>query len=300
MTVVGNWFRKNVSIATGVAVCGSAFGGLLVPVVTQMIGIYGWRMAMVILGFGAWIILLPLSMVIRHKPEQYGYIPDGEISSIHEERQKNPSRMDGISVDTGVKQALVSRPFWHIAAGLFFFLFVAIAVITHVVPYLSSIEIPRSVSSLAATGIALASIAGRIGFGWFADRYDKRKVMSFGFLITVISLLCLGSIPFTGVWLIVLFALLFGIGYGGAFPMLSVLLLEYFGRARLGSILGINMGITMIGGIMGPPLVGWVFDTYGSYQSVWYAFSGIVLIGMIILITTPSLKSWHKPGKYIE
>jgi len=294
MTVVGNWFRKHVSLATGIAVSGSAFGGLLVPLVTQMIGMCGWRMAMVILGFGAWIIILPLSLIIRHKPEQYGYLPYGETSAVSDDGMSKASPSKGIRVDSGVKQALRSRPFWHITAGLFFFLIVAIAVITHIVPYLSSVGIPRTVSSLAASGLALTSIAGRIGFGWFADRYDKRKVISVGFIIVAISLICLGSIPYAGEWLIVAFALLFGFGYGGAFPMVSVLLLEYFGRTRLGSILGINMGITMIGGIMGPPLVGGVYDTYGSYQGVWFAFAGIIVVGMIILITTPSAKTWFK------
>jgi OFA family oxalate/formate antiporter-like MFS transporter len=58
MTVVGNWFRRKVSTATGIATCGAAIGGVLVPLLTLLIDIFRWRTAMIILGLGAWVILL--------------------------------------------------------------------------------------------------------------------------------------------------------------------------------------------------------------------------------------------------
>jgi len=66
---VNNWFQRKATIATGILVSGTAVGGLMVILATRLIDIFEWRMAMMILGFGAWGILLPLSLLFRHKPE---------------------------------------------------------------------------------------------------------------------------------------------------------------------------------------------------------------------------------------
>ena len=80
ITAVANWFRRKMAKATGIVVTGFALGGLLVPLVTALIDILGWRTAIFTLSLGVWVITLPLSLLVRHKPEQYGYLPDGEAS----------------------------------------------------------------------------------------------------------------------------------------------------------------------------------------------------------------------------
>jgi sugar phosphate permease len=77
VTVVGHWFQRKISLVTGVVVSGVAVGGLMVPVVAGIIDRFGWRTAMVLLGVGTWTIVLPLSFIVRHRPEPYGYRPDG-------------------------------------------------------------------------------------------------------------------------------------------------------------------------------------------------------------------------------
>ena len=72
MTVAGYWFRRKVSIATGIVSSGIASGGFLVPMVTRTIDIFGWRTSLIIFGLGALVIIFPLSLIVQHKPEQYG------------------------------------------------------------------------------------------------------------------------------------------------------------------------------------------------------------------------------------
>ncbi|MFC1973876.1 MFS transporter [Chloroflexota bacterium] len=79
MIAVANWFRKNAGKAIGLLSMGIGAGGLLVPMVIWLIAQYNWQTTLVILGVGMWIVCLPLSLVVRHKPEQYGYLPDGEM-----------------------------------------------------------------------------------------------------------------------------------------------------------------------------------------------------------------------------
>jgi len=285
-SVVGNWFRKKATTAMGIALCGSAVGGLLVPLVTRLIDVLDWRMAMVIIGLAAWGILLPLSLLVRHKPEQYGYLPDGDemIEPTSTEIVSSPQNTD---MNIGVRQTLKSRIFWLISLGFLTHYLVISSVLTHIMPYLSSINVPRSSSSLVASGIPLASILGRLSFGWFGDRFDKRRVAAIGFILTMLGLLLLNYIDAIGIWILVPFVIIFGVGFGGPVPLALSMLLGYFGRARSSTIVGLFMGVVVIGSIVGPPLAGWIFDNFGSYQFAWFAYVGIAIVGMIMLIIAP-------------
>jgi len=191
--------------------------------------------------------------------------------------------------ETDVKQALTSRPFWHIALAALYQAFAVNAVVTHVMPYLSSIGIARSISSLMASVTPVTSIVGRLGFGWLGDRHDKRRVATLGFTLMTLGLILFGCIPNVGIWLLVPFAIIFGIGWGGIVPIRAALVREYFGRSRYGTILGFVFGVMMVGVIMGAPLAGWAFDTWGTYQGIWFVFAGGGVAALFTTLTIPPL-----------
>lgn len=288
VATVGNWFQRKVTIATGILVSGTAMGGLMVPLATRVIDIFEWRTAMVIFGFGAWGILLPLSLLFRHKPEQYGYLPDGDLHKKLLATEGQPSAQ-GNELDIGVKQVLKSSSFWHIAMGFMCHILVMNTVVTHVMPYLSSIGFTRSFSSLVAIAIPATSIVGRLSFGWLGDRFGKRQMAALGFVLASLGLLSFGYAATAGTWILVPSLVLIGLGWGGPVPMMPALLREYFGRVRLATVLGLVMGVAALGGMVGPPLAGLAFDRLGSYQVAWFGFAGLVVAGMISLVTTPSV-----------
>lgn len=299
MTVVGNWFRKKVSIATGIVVCGSAIGGLLIPLTTKIIDTYGWRMAMVIIAATAWIVFLPVSLLVRHSPEQYGYLPDGDTGE-KPVYNKGQSSVSDNEVNVSVKQAIRSRAFWHVSLIFVFHMLITGAVVTHVMPYLGSIGITRSTSSFLAVGIPLMSIIGRISFGLFGDKYDKRWTTAVAFILLGLGLVIFSNINSAKLWLLLLFLIIFGIGYGGPVTMMAALPREYFGRAKLGTIIGFVMGIATLGSIAGPPLAGWIFDSLGSYRIAWYVLTGISIVGMITIVTAPPFNALNKTGNSPE
>jgi MFS family permease len=283
MTAVANWFRKKVGIASGIAVSGFGLAGLLIPVTVRLIEIYNWRIAMTILAMGILGIILPLSLLFRHKPEQYGLWPDGEVEGAAILGNVSaPPRT--IEVSVGAKQALRTSTFWHIALAFTCHTMVSMAVVTHVMPYLGSIGVARSTSSLVATAVPLTSIGGRLGLGWLGDRIDRRKVAAIAFGMIVFGTLCFGSVSTVGAWMLVPFVIFFGIGYGGTNVMRTSTVREFFGRANFGSVLGVVIGINMIGNIVGPPLAGWVFDTRGSYQAIWFVFAGLGVAALISML----------------
>jgi len=290
MTAVANWFRKRVGLASGIMICGYGSSGLLVPIMVGLIDAYGWRMALVILALGMLAIGLPLSLLVRHKPEQYGYLPDGEDSdtAIATERLVISTVSE---TSLGAKQAMKTRTFWHIALALMPQFVVVSAVTTHVMPYLSSLGVVRSMSGLVATAIPLLSIGGRFGFGWLADKYEKKRLSAIALVSLTLGLICFEytSAGWTG--LLVPFLVLFGFGYGGNVSMLGILVREYFGRGSFGTIIGFIWGILMLGNMAGPPIAGWVFDYWGSYQGVWLAFAAFNILGVIIMTIMPPVST---------
>jgi len=295
LTVVGYWFHRRVSLATGIVVCGSAAGGLMLPIVTMVIDRFGWRTAMVVFGAATWLILLSLAMIVRHSPERYGLLPDGEAGSAADEGRELADQAQSAYKNMSVSQALKTRAFWHLQAAFICHVFAIHAVVTHIMPYLSSIGISRSIGSLAAGALPVLSVAGRLSFGWMGDRHDKRYLMAIGVFLTAISLFGFAFIDRYVALLLAPCIVLLSIGYGSPVPMIPAILREYFGRKHLGAIIGFSQGLGMVGSLTGQPLAGFAFDTYGSYRAAWIAFAAVNLLGALSILSAP--KFGEKPQR---
>jgi MFS family permease len=295
MTAVANWFRRKIGLATGIMVSGYGFSGLLVPLIVRLIDTYDWQKALTILAVGMLALCLPLSLLVRHKPEQYGYQPDGEVEG-NLTSGDNSAPVKPAEVNIGTRQALKSCTFWHIALSLLCQAMMVSAVVTHIMPYLTSIHMTRANSSLIASALSLVSITGRLGLGWLGDRFDKRRVIASAFAMMCGGLVCLGFASSEAIWALTPFLILFGIGYGGNNTLRASVIGEFFGRGNFGAIHGFVLGIIALGSIVGPPVAGWVFDNWGSYQPIWLVFAGLAVVAILVVITTPSVSSAAQPA----
>jgi sugar phosphate permease len=285
---VANWFRKDVGKALGVMSCGIGAGGILLPLITSLIDFYQWRTTFVILGLGMLLIGLPLSFLIRHRPEEYGYLPDGAAL----EEQKGTTHYQDKEVD--LKTALRTRVFWHLSVAESIRIMTLTALITHIIPYLSSLGISRSRATLVATSIPLLSIIGRLGFGWLGDVFNKYKVITMLYVLGGLSILTFAYVNTT--WLLVPFMILFPLSWGAP-PLRGAILRENFGRLALGSILGILGAVGTFARILGPVLAGWTYDTFGRYHFVWFFFTGTFAIAVILMLTISPQKTFSKESK---
>jgi MFS family permease len=289
LTAVANWFQRRVGLANAIALCGFGFSGLLIPAIVGLIDLYNWRTAFLILAVGMIVVNLPLSALFRHRPEQYGYLPDGaeaggEDQPIPTERRDSSS--ETISrPDTGTRQAVKSRTFWSLVLLSLCHMMVMSATIVHVMPYLGSIGVDRSTSGIVAAAIPVASIAGRLLFGWLGDYLSRQWALVGAFVAFGLGTLCFGLVSVAGFWFVVPFVLLFGIGYGGSNSARISLAREYFGRTNFGSIFGLVMGLSVLGSIVAPPLAGWVYDTWGTYKVIWFVYAALPFA---VLATIPS------------
>lgn len=289
MTAIANWFRLKIGIASAIAMSGFGFSGLMVPLIVRLIEVYDWRTTMLILAAGMLIIVLPLSFVFRHRPEHYGYLPDGR-KEIPVTPGINTTQPQTAELNIRAGHALKAITFWRIALTFVIHAMLVSTVITHIMPYLSSIGINRSRASLVAMILPIMSVGGRLSFGWLGDKYGRRHTVAAAFAMMTAGLLFFSYIPAVGLWLLILFLFLFGVGYGGSTATRPSMVAEYFGRANYGAILGLMVGINAIGAIIGPPLAGWVFDTWDSYQGIWLAYSGLAIVGSLLIFNITPVK----------
>jgi len=287
MAAVTNWFRKKVGLAIGILSSGFGLGGILVPIVTRLIDALQWRMAMMVVGLGMLAVVLPLSLLVRHKPEDYGQQPDGEVSSAVETMETHVSTAKA-EINIPAKRALRNRAFWHVAIGMMCHTFVLGAIVTHIMPYLSSIGITRAVSSLVAFILPVASIGGRLSSGWLSGIFGNRRVFTAGFILMTIGLVLFSYVSTGNMWLLLPFVITYSLGWGCLVTLRISLLREYFGRGNFGTILGFSSGLMMLGMISGAPIAGWIFDTWGRYQGAWLSFCVFSLAGAVLAYTAPS------------
>jgi len=278
MTAVANWFRRKIGLALGVLGSGIGVGGLMVLLIVGLIELYQWRATLIILGLGMWALGIPLSLVVRDRPEQYGYSPDGEVSSPYVEGHEAQDK----GVEITLRQALRMRSFLYLNIVEAVRMMTVVAVFTHVMPYLASLGMPRPTAGLIAGALPLISIIGRFGMGWLGDVFDKRYVLAMA-----IGLISLGVLAFSYVqagWVIVPFLLLFPLGLGGSMVVRGSIVREYFGRDSFGKMMGVIMGSGAFGGIVGPTLAGWVFDTVGSYHPIWLLLCGLSGLATVLVL----------------
>ncbi len=291
--VISRWFRRNLGKAMGILAAGYAISGLFVPVIYYLIESFGWREALVIMGVGFLIICVPLTFIIKDKPEPYGYRPDGDaelpIFKKPEVKKPEPKTIPSeVNVSTG--QALKSRTFWHLTVALTFQCVVFVAVVNHIMPYLKTVNIDGSTASFFAGAIPVLSIFGRLGAGWLSDKFSSRQVTISSFIV-----LCLGTLLFdyvrgNSLWLLIITVIIFSVSIGSITTLRGVLTIEYFGRNRFASIYGILIGITSLGAMLGPYLAGWTFDMWQNYHYAWIIFTVINIISLALMITIPRIQ----------
>ena len=287
MTTIANWFQAKIGLASGIVTCGFGFGGLLIPVIVRLIDSYGWRSCLVILAVAMLALLLPLSFVFRHKPERYGYMPDNQAFK-QIEAEISLETAVGTIEKPSMKELLTSKAFWRLAIAFTAFHMSLVSLVAHIMPYLSSINMARANASIIATAMPLISIIGSFTFGRLGDKLDRKKVAALTYGMTGIGLICLGLASTISLWALAPFLLFYSIGYGGSNAMRPSLTSEVFGRESFGKVFGLMVGINSLISSVGPLLAGWTYDSWGSYEAIWFIYAGLAFISVIAVLTTPA------------
>jgi MFS family permease len=275
--LLSRWFQARRGRMAGVAFSGMGFGVFAIGPLTQwLIAATTWRTASLVLGLGTLILLLPLVLwAIRDPPPATlpvgttgtGLAPPGP-----------PTRAR--PRDATLAEALGTRAFWALFAAYFFTPLAVFPVATHAVAYAVDQGYPAMLAATAFGAMGLMSSVGRVGFGFATDRIGGPRTATLSYACTAAgtaALMALSIVP-GPVWLVV-FSLLFGLGFGARGPIITAMASELFGGRRFGVIYGVlNLG-NGIGGALGPWFGGAVHDVTGSYRVAFLAAIGFSACG---------------------
>ncbi|MGE3076971.1 MAG: MFS transporter [Dehalococcoidia bacterium] len=271
-TVANTWFHERRGLVTGV-LGGAASAGQLVFILLLafVVDAWGWREAVGLMAMLAGAVVLPLAvLLLRSRPQDvgltaYGARP-GQIALALDERM------------VPMKEALRTSDFWLLAVTFGVCGFTTIGLIgTHFIPHATEHGFTEKQAAGMLSLIGGFNVVGTIASGWLTDRYSPRKLLALYYFLRGCSLLVLPALSGTGIPLMSLFAVVFGLDYIATVPPTVMLTANRFGRRSVGTIYGWITFSHMVGGSIAAAMAGVIHDAAGDYGPAMY-MGGILAV----------------------
>jgi MFS family permease len=221
-----------------------------------------------------------MSLLIRDNPRDLGLAPDGD--------PVQPAAARAAPTGMALREAVRSRAFAGLYLGCLLGSFGLIVPFAHLVPYAMDHGVPAASAALLVGLIGVGSTAGRLLLGGLADRMGRRR----SFLVTFVGMsfaLALWAVS-GGFGMLAVFALTYGVFYGGCVALMPALVMDIFGGRSVSSILGVLYTSIAAGTLVGPTAAGFAFDASGSYTAA-------ILAGAAAQLLAAALVAWGSKGR---
>ncbi len=274
---VQRWFVRRRGFASGLAVSGIGVGTLVMPpLASHLIESVGWREAYVVLGILAVVIGVGMSLFIANDPSTRGVGPDGDAL------QANASSR--LPSGTSLSAAIRTPQFVALYVACLICSFGVFVPFVHLVPYAMDHNVDHSSAVLLLGVIGVGSTVGRFLLGGLADRMGRQSFVLAMYVGMAVSL-AIWAVA-TGFWLLAVFALLFGLFYGGWVAILPAVVMDNFGGRNVSGIIGVLYTSVAFGALVGPSAAGFAFDVSHSYLLPILASVGanVVAAGIAALV----------------
>ena len=286
-TTIPRWFKDKIGLAIAIPSAGFGLGSVAAPLLIQwLLTIMDWRMVFIVLGIIRLVLALPPALFVKRDPQDMGLSPYGD---------SGPET--GVTVEPAAEgfsfgRAMRSGQFWLFAMTHFGFGFCLQMILVHIVPNAIDVGISSVIAASVLSILAASSILGMLSAGFISSRVGSKRLLSICLFMVTFSITWL---LFAGdVWLFYLFAAVFGFFYGGAIPLWTIVPAEFFGTRNLGTIFGMVILLGTLGGAIGAPMSGLVFDLTGSYNTAFIIGAGI---GVVMIIFSLLLLRYKQAAK---
>ena len=277
IAMVNNWFTRQRTFAMASAMSGIHFGGLLVPLLALGIEAFEFSGAATIIGVFLLIVVGPAAKAIRNHPEDMGLQPDGDSDNLSESVLTEDDEPDFTAA-----QALRTPAFWILTVMQVASSVAIVTLALHLVPKLTDMGMTLSGAGTVVLTYTIVALPSQFLSGYFADRLPKTLMIA---IFLAIQGIALTIIAFADTILLAyIFALLYGIGFGGRNPLTTAIRGEYFGRKAFATIMGISQFPMNIGMIGAPLFAGYMFDTTNSYVIPFSVFAILTFFGAFLML----------------
>jgi len=282
LSTTARWFVRRRGMMTGIAKVGTGAGQLVMPLVASMlIAAHGWRTSYIIIGAIVMVLLISFGQLLRRDPARMGLLPDGE-------RESQTASSEPAEAGFYLHEALRTRQFWTICLAFLATMFCLLIIMVHIVPHATDIGVSSTTAAGILSAIGGISMAGRFAIGIAIDRIGNRLSMIICLILIILALLWMQLAR--ELWMLSLFAVVYGFGHGGLLTVISPIVAEYFGIRAHGALFGIVFFSTMVGGAAGPVIAGYIFDTTESYSLAFWICTAVAAIALGLILSLRQIR----------
>lgn len=273
LSTVVKWFPARKGLMTGIAISGIGIGTIVIPPAAGwMISAYDWRLSYIIVGSVVLVVIVAAAQLFRPPPVQIASPADSGITGV-----------ENTSIDSfSLREALRTRQPWMVCGIFGCGAFLNQLVLVHIVNHITDLGVPAATAAGVLSIIGGISIMGRLTIGSARDRIGNKRAYGVSFATMLAAYLWLQVARES--WMLYLFAVIFGLAYGGLVVLISPLIADLFGLRAHGAIFG-TANIAASGfGSLSPLLAGRIFDMTEGYYAAFWVGAGISIVGLVLAL----------------
>ena len=291
--IMTRWFVSNMGVALGIYWAGQGLGPVIfAPLFRWLLDTRGWSETFTIIGISIGLILFVFSLFIHNSPAVLGLKPWGanDADAAAGAGQTGAGKpATPVARSMSLREVLSGRTIWLLISIHHVGCVAHSLILAHVVSMATFKGIPGVQAASVLAVIAGTSVVSRFVFSVLAEKLGGRTVLTISLIGQALPVIILFFA--NEVWVFYLFAVVFGLCYGGEMVGFPIINKQLFGaNAPLSSIYSYQMLGASTGMALGGWLGGALFDVHGSYQ--WALVTSFVVgcIGIPLALALPRHK----------
>ena len=259
LSTAARWFKRRRGLVSGVVKMGTGLGFLVMPlIINWLITDWSWRTAYAVCGVAMAVIIVAAGQLLRRDPARMNLLPDGAAVL-------RPEDVTAAESGSTLREAVRTVRFWLVCLVHFGAYFMTFSMVVHFAPYAVDKGQTEATAAVLVSMVGGASIAGRLLMGLLNDKIGSQRATAFCLgLFTAAFAWLQGA---SALWMLGLFAVVYGFCHGGIYSLMSPLVAEFFGLRAHGTIFGICVFAGGLGGAIGPVIIGRLYDAQGDYRA---------------------------------
>ena len=255
---------ENRTLSLGVVMAAGSFGQfIMVPIISYLIVTFGWSQSLLFLTLIASIMIF-FSFALNFS----GKSESSKVGTTQ-------------TIKEAIIEAFQSKSFNLLSLGFFVCGFHVTFVAVHLPAFVKDANLPFWVGGWALALIGIFNVIGTIYFGYLGDRLSKKNLLALLYSLRSLLFLVFIFLPKTE-FTVLIFASILGILWLSTVPLTSGIITVVFGPYYMSMLYGWAFFVHQIGSFLGSWMGGRLFDSYGSYELMWWICVALGFIAALI------------------
>jgi sugar phosphate permease len=282
---LSKWFVEKRGRVVGLSSMGVSMAGVLLPrLMTEVVDEWGWRTGWRVAAIGAVALVLPVTLLMRRAPEDYGLHPDGKTAA--QVAAGGGARAAADFANSLTRAQALHSPQFYLMVLAFGMFGVSIGVmLLQTIPFMEDAGYSKGTSAFMITIASIPALLSKPAWGVFIDRIEPKRLTSLSSLLTGSSIVIIVFAVHGGTdWLVYGGFILLGAGWGGLIPLQEVTWASYFGRRYIGAVRSAGLPFSIGLGAAGPLLTSVYYDQVGNYDGAFLIVAACCIASAVLIL----------------